>query len=731
VDPVFLPIRSHQVKPYFTSGAVQVVRSFEIRLVRRDVALAGRRLKGNMEPDHKQQQRAGAQTSALPQAFLLADLPTMLETGLQHHRAGRLAEAERVYGQVLALDANHADALHLLGAIAHQTGQYHIAVATIGKAIEIKPEIAAYHTNLGTALKALGRLDDAIAAYKKAIACKPDFAEAHANLGNVLKQAGRADEAVAAYSKAISYQPDFAEAHANLGNTLQVLGQLNEAIAAYNNAIRLKPDDAHAHSNLGNALRASGQLDKAIAAYSHAIHLKPDFAEAHFNLGATFNNLEQFDEAIAAYNRAIGLKPDFAEAYSNLGNALRNSGRLDEAVAAYENAIRLKPDFAEAHSNLGNVLKDLGRFEDALASYDKAIRLKPDFAEVYSNLSNALQDLGRLDEAVAACKEAIHLKPAFADAHSNLGNALKNLGQLKEAIAAHNTAIGYQPDYAQGHFNLGIALLLAGAVSNGWAEYEWRWRKKEKQSTLRRFAKPQWQGEEVNGRTVLLHAEQGLGDTIQFCRYAALIAARGARVLLQIPRSLLRLLSGLHGVERLIAVGDPIPAFDFHCPLMSLPHIFGTNLATIPAPFSYMPVDEAKRRHWQQRLSAPAGRRVGLVWAGNPQHGNDRNRSLPFAALAPLWNIPGIRWYSLQVGERRADLDAAPPGVIEDLSPFLDDFAETAAAISQLDLVLTVDTSVAHLAGAIGHPTWVMLPFIPDWRSGKSSVVHGQASFTT
>jgi Flp pilus assembly protein TadD len=459
-----------------------------------------------------------------------------------------------------------------------------------------------------------------------------------------------------------------------------------------------------------------GQFDKAIAAYNHAIHLKADFAEAHFNLGATLKSLGQFDDAIAAYNHAIRLKPDFAEAYANLGNALKNSGRLNEAVAAYEKAIRLKPNFAEAHSNLGNVLKDLGRFEDALAAYDKAIRLKPDFAEAYSNLGNALQDLGRLDEAVAAYKEAINLKPDFAEAHSNLGNALKNLGRLKEAIGAHNTAIGYQPDYAQGHFNLGIALLLNGAVSHGWAEYEWRWRRKEQQATPRRFAKPQWQGEEVKGRTVLLHAEQGLGDTIQFCRYAPLIAARGARVLLQAPPSLLRLLSGLQGVERVIAVGDPLPAFDFHCPLMSVPHIFGTTLATIPAPLSYIPVDEAKRRHWQQRLSAAAHRRVGLVWAGNPQHGNDRNRSLPFAALAPLWNIPGIRWYSLQVGERRADLDAAPPGVIEDLSPFLDDFAETAAAISQLDLVLTVDTSVAHLAGAIGHPTWVMLPFIPDWR---------------
>ena len=223
-------------------------------------------------------------------------------------------------------------------------------------------------------------------------------------------------------------------------------------------------------------------------------------------------------------------------------------------------------------------------------------------------------------------------------------------------------------------------------------------------------------GRGLNGRTILLHAEQGLGDTIQFCRYAALIAAQGGRVVLETPRALLKLLTGLQGVERLIATGDPLPAYDFHCPLMSLPHIFATSLATIPAPSSYIRIEEARRRDWRQRLSSATERRVGLVWAGNPQHGNDRNRSLPFSALAPLWNVPGIRWYSLQLGERRADLNTAPLGVIEDLSPYLDDFTETAAAISALDLVLTVDTSVAHLAGAIGHPAWVMLPFVPDWR---------------
>jgi tetratricopeptide (TPR) repeat protein len=569
---------------------------------------------------------------------------------------------------------------------------------------------------LGTVLKALGCLDEAIAAYKNAIGCQPDFAEAHVNLGNILKKAGRLSEAVAAYNNAINYQPDFAEAHTNLGNALQDLGRFEEAIAAYSRAIRLNPEDAHAHSNLGNALKTLGQLDKAVAAYNQAIRAKPDFAEAHFNLGIALKTLGQFDNAIAAYNKAIRLKPNFAEAHSDLGNVLQNSGRLEEAVAAYHNAIGCKPDFAAAHSNLGNVLKGLGRLEEAIAAYNKAIRLQPNFTEAHANLGNALQDLGRLDEAVAAYHKAIGFKPDFADAHSGLGNALKNLGRLDDAIAAHNTAIGHQPDYVQGHFNLGIGLLLSGDITNGWAEYEWRWRKAENEAALRGFSKPQWQGEEVNGRTILLHAEQGLGDTIQFCRYATLVAARGAHVLLQAPRSLLTVLSGLKGVDRVITTDEPLPPFDFHCPLMSLPHIFGTGLATIPAPFSYIPINEAKRRNWQQRLAPAAGRRIGIVWAGNPQHGNDRNRSLPFAALAPLWNIPGIRWYSLQVGERRADLDAAPPGVIEDLSPSLEDFAQTAAALSQLDLVLTVDTSVAHLAGAIGHPTWVMLPFVPDWR---------------
>ncbi|HEY1857839.1 MAG TPA: tetratricopeptide repeat-containing glycosyltransferase family protein [Acidocella sp.] len=427
-------------------------------------------------------------------------------------------------------------------------------------------------------------------------------------------------------------------------------------------------------------------------------------------------DLGQLDDAVAACKNALRLKPDFVVAHYNLGNMLKALGCLDDAVASYNNAISCKPDFAEAHCSLGTTLKALGRLDEAITAYDNAILCKPDFAEAHSNLGTALQELGRLDEAVSAYNTAILCKPDFAEAHSNLGNTLKNLGRLDEAIAAYNTAIGCKPDYAQAHFNLGIGLLLAGDFSNGWTEYDWRWRGGVKEQKPKDVSTPEWRGEDLNGRTILLHAEQGLGDTIQFCRYAPLVAASGGRVVLEAPRSLLRLLAGLQGVDRLIATGDPLPAFDFHCKLMSLPNVFGTTLATIPASIPYLPVEAALRQHWQQRLGPVAGRRVGIVWAGNPKHQNDRNRSLPFTALAPLWNIPGIDWYSLQVGERRADLDAALLGTIEDLSPDLDDFAETAAAISQLDLLLTVDTAVAHLAGAIGCPAWVMLPLAPDWR---------------
>ncbi len=331
-----------------------------------------------------------------------------------------MPEAERRYRHVLAVDPRHADALHLLGVVAHQGGRNDLAVDLIGKAIGITGTVAGYHSNLGNVLKELGRLDDAVAAYTTAICCKPDFADAYFNLGIALTILGRPEDAVAAYRTAIRCKPDYAQAHANMGTALTALGRPDDAIAACDTAIRCKPDLAEAHSNRGNALADRGHLDDAVAAYTAAIRCKPDFAQARSNLGNTLRKLGRLDDAVAAYHTALRCKPDFAEAHFNLGNALTDQDRLDDAVAAYSLATRCKPDYAEAYANQGNALAALARLDDAIAVYHTAIRCKPDHAEAYSNLGNVLKDMGCLDDALTAFNTAIRCKPDLAEAYSNL-----------------------------------------------------------------------------------------------------------------------------------------------------------------------------------------------------------------------------------------------------------------------------------------------------------------------
>jgi protein O-GlcNAc transferase len=310
----------------------------------------------------------------------------LLGEAFQCHQTGRLAEAERIYREILSVDPQHADATHLLGVIAHQVGRSDIAVDLIGKAIEINGTVAAYHSNRGNALKDLGRLDEAIAAYDAAININPNYAEAHSNRGNALIDLGRLDEALAACDSAIRIKPGYAEAYSNRGNALSDLGRLDEALAAYDTAIRIKPDYAEAHYNRGNALSDLGRLDEALAAYDSAIRIKPNLAEAHCNRGNILSDLGRLDDALAACDTAIRIKPHYAEAQANRGNALKNLGRPHEAIAAYDAAIRIKPDFAEAHANRGAALNDVGRMDETLAAYDTALRIRPDYAEAHSNL---------------------------------------------------------------------------------------------------------------------------------------------------------------------------------------------------------------------------------------------------------------------------------------------------------------------------------------------------------
>ncbi len=553
---------------------------------------------------------------------------------------------------------------------------------------------------------------------RRAIALNPNYAEAHYSLGNVLKDKWQLDEAIAAFRRAIALRPNFPDAYSNLGIALAENGQLDEAIAAFQQAIALRPTYAEAHSNLGNALREKGQLDEAIAACRRAIALQPNFAEAHYNLGNALKDIGQLDEAIVAFRQAIALKPNYAEVYSNLGNPLTDKGQLDEAIAAYRRAIALRPNIAEAHSNLGNALREKGQLDEAIAACRQAIVLRPNFAEAYSNLGVALADKGQLDEAIAAYRQAIAFRPNFAEAHGNLGKALKDKGQLDDAIAACRRAIAIKPNFAGAHNNLSLAMLTRGDFQHGWEEHEWRWKCKGFSSRPRDFTQPQWDGRPLEGRTILLHAEQGFGDAIQFIRYVPLVQQRGGKIIVECPAGLQRLFQTMTASCQIVAEGQPLPAFDLQCPLLTLPRVFQTNLANIPETVPYLHADTELSRTWQHRLAdqSPAVN-VGLAWAGSPIHKNDRNRSMKLARLAPLGQIPGARFVSLQKGEAAAEAKSPPANVeLVDWTEELNDFADTAALIANLDLVIAVDTAVVHLGGAMAKPVWTLLPFVTDWR---------------
>ncbi len=465
--------------------------------------------------------------------------------------------------------------------------------------------------------------------------------------------------------------------------------------------------------------QAQGKLDEAVAGYRQAALLRPDFAEAHYRLGNTLFARGLLGEALASYRQALLLRPQHGETHNNIGVVLADQGRPAEALPHYQQAVALKPTYAEAHYNLGNALKALNRLEEAVAAYQQAIRHNPQFAPAYLNLGVALTAQGRPAEAVAAYRQAIRLEPNLAKAHNNMGLALAQQNRLDEALACYARALQLQPDFADAHYNRALTLLVRGDFEQGWPEYEWRWRLTE--IPARPFSQPRWGGSPLAGRTILLHAEQGAGDTIQFIRYAPLVQQRGGRVLVECPATLIPLLSTCRGIDQLIGRGTPLPDFDVHAPLLSLPGIFRTSLATIPVDIPYLATDPQLVEHWRQELQGVREFKIGISWQGSPGYRWDRQRSLALAHFEPVARLVGVRLFSLQKGLGTEQLRDLPSWfAVTDLGRMLDEntgaFVETAAVLKNLDLVVTCDTALGHLAGALGVPVWTVLPFAPEWR---------------
>ena len=446
----------------------------------------------------------------------------------------------------------------------------------------------------------------------------------------------------------------------------------------------------------------------------------PDCADTYHDIAIALLSQRRYTEAVENCQKAVSLKPDDAEVYNTMAFSLERQQRYAEAIESYKHAVRLAPNYAEPYNHLGVILNELGRSAEAIENYRRALQVDPEYAEVYSNLGIALKRQEQFAEAICSFDRALSLDPDFAEAHYNLANSLRDEGRCVEALVHYRRAVQLKPDYADAHWNMALTLLLSGDFIEGWKGYKWRRNADLKSLTDRHCpGKPRWDGAPFQGKRLFLHYEQGLGDNIQFARYLPMIKARGGTVIFETLRPLLGLLQGFPGIDELVEYcpgKQPPVDFDFYASLLDMPYLFGTTLKTVPADVPYIHADPMKAAHWRSALAGP-DLKVGIVWAGSSVHGNDRYRSCKLRHFAPLTRISGVRLYGLQKGEAAAQMDELARTVpVTNISKDFNDFTDTAAAIANLDLVISVDTSVLHLAGAMGRPTWALLPFAPEWR---------------
>jgi tetratricopeptide (TPR) repeat protein len=531
-----------------------------------------------------------------------------------------------------------------------------------------------------------------------------------------LHQTGRLAEAESAYRALLVQRPNHPELLQLLGALAGQTNRVPEAIELISRAIAVNPSNPIYHCNISEMYRRLGQNDRAIAYAHRAIQLEPNLAKAYCNLGAAQRDAGNGDDAVAAFRRAIELHPNFLEAINNLGHVYRTRQQYPEAIAAYRRSCALDPKSPDAFINLGIALREDGQYEEAFTALHHAIALKPDTPVAYNNLGVAHSESVQLDKAIENFTKAIQLQPTYALAHKNLGVALAELCRYREAVASFDRAIELNPNLPEAHALRALIYLVQGDFDRGWPEYEWRWRAQLRDMTpLRDFGKPQWDGSDLAGKTILLHAEQGYGDTLQFIRYAPLVAARGGRVVFECQPALVRLLRSVEGIDRIFPTGETLPGFDVHCPLLGLPLAFKTRLDSIPSKVSYVFADPASIENWRSRIQNTPGQKIGLAWAGNPRHKLTRHRAITLMQLAPLAQATGAVFFSVQKGPA-AKQDRPAAMKLIDCGEHLNDFADTAGLIANLDLVITVDTAVAHLAGAMGKPVWILIPFSPDWR---------------
>ena len=627
---------------------------------------------------------------------MLVNVKEKLEEAIALHQDGQVRQAEQIYQQILRINSQDAEALHLLGVVALQAKKYEVAVKLITQATKVDSEQSSFFNNLSVAL---------------------------------IKQ-GKLEEAVQACQQAIKLQPDDVETHYNLGIALQKLDKLEQALKVYQKAIKIQPGNAEIYNNLGVILWKQGKLDESIQAYQNAIEIQPNYAEPYNNLGNVSRERGKLDESIQAYRNAIEIQPNYADAYNNLGNALQEQGKLDESIQAHQNAIEIQPDFAGYYSNLGNVLQEQGKLDESIQAHQNAIEIQPNYAGPHNNLGNALREQGKLDESIQAYQNAIEIQPDFTEPHNNLGNALREQGKLNESIQAYQNAIEIQPNYAEPHNNLGQTLLLKGDLHQGWKEYEWRWQCKDFSSEIRYFPQVLWNGSDLNGKSILVWTEQGVGDQIMFASMLDDLLQMEAKVITDCDIRLIPLFKRAFPKIQIFPRDNPPVQqlldtnIDYQIPIGSLGRWLRSNQNDFKRKNqSYLQTCPEKTSKLKTKYKKLAGNKplIGISWkSGNQNFGEAKSTSLKF--WTSILSRQDCFFINLQYGNVKQEVEEHISNkndtsiyLDNDIDPLenLDDFA---AQIATLDLVISTSNATVHMAGALGEKVWNLLRYMPSWR---------------
>jgi tetratricopeptide (TPR) repeat protein len=608
----------------------------------------------------------------------------LISQAIMMHKNGKISDSIDIYKKIISQDELNFDALQLLATAYVQTN----------------------------------RLVDSMAYFDMALSINPNNPELFNNLGNALRRMGKIEDSLKKYESALLLKPNYPDALHNKGLTLKILKQYDESIHVLKLALQINPEFIEAHNTLGNVYEEMSDFSQALCSYDIALKFNPRYVDAMCNKGNVLQGLGRFTEAVICYEEALRIQPKHEKLLNNLGNALQKIKKMAEAIESYDKALVINPKYLEVYCNRGIALAELNDFESALISFNRALDIDGQYVNAHRNKAKVLKKSGRLEESLQSYEVVLKLTNENSNDLKNVGDLLYELGRVQEALKLYDQAISIAPEDLRLSWNKALALIMLGRYEEGWLLYEIRLQHPDMQIHFPKFSKPLWRGEfEMKNKTLLVYSEQGLGDTIQFARYLESLVKMGIKVVFLVPRVLLNLLRSL-GLPVVLVEreSNSLPDFDAHCPLLSLPYVFKTTLQTIPNKNRYLRADSTKISFWQKKLGPTDKRRIGVVWAGSPGHNNDMNRSIGLNQFKELFTSHH-EWHSLQVEYREGDLSTLE--MYQNVYSYhdqLNDFSDTAALIEMMDLIITVDTSVAHLAGAMGKNVWILLPYAPDYR---------------